>query len=195
MKKVGELIFENCLGKKTLLYGEINTNKTFLTSKFVEFLIYSKNIPPKDVSILDFGPKMRIVNNVKIGGRLEDYSNSIHRCNYINLQEEIIPPRLEAKNRYEFYSNICQNYKNTNESVLKFKESPTNFLILNDISLYLHCGKPKNLLKILNISYTFFGNIYYGSSINSKYSKLFNILEKKKTESLLKNLGPCFFTG
>ncbi len=189
-----EFDFKNYVGHRTLLYGEINTGKTYHTSKFVQYLLEIKKIDPKDISILDFAPKLAHFNNLKIGGRIQDYYENSVKCNNINFKGEIIPPRLKAKNKNEIYSNICHNFTKIYEIIEIYNSSPTQVLIINDISIYLHLGSNKYLINTINKSVTFFGNSYYGSSISSKFSKLISIKEKRKVESLIKNVENSFTT-
>ena len=186
--------FSTLNGYHTLIYGETNTGKTFYTAKFIKFLLETKNIPPKDISILDFAPKLAYFNNLKIGGRIQDYYENSVKCNNINFKGEIIPPRLNAKNKNEMYLNICNNFNKIYEIIEIYNSSPTPVLIINDISLFLHLGSNKYLINTINKSDTFFGNSYYGSSISSKFSKLISIKEKRKVESLIKIIENSFAT-
>ena len=65
--------FRNLIGHHTLLYGEIDTKKTYYTARFVQFLLTAKKIKPNEISILDFGPKLFKYYDIKIGGRIEDF--------------------------------------------------------------------------------------------------------------------------
>ena len=194
MKFSKKLDLNILIGKKTLIYGETNTGKTFYTAKFIQYLLEIKKINPKDISILDFAPKLVYFNNLKIGGRIQDYYENSVKCNNINFKGEIIPPRLKANNKKEIYSNICHNFNKIYEIMEIYNISPTPVLIINDISLYLHLGSNKYLINTINKSNTFFGNAYYGSSISSKFSKLISIKEKRKVESLIKNVENSFTT-
>jgi len=189
-----ELDFKNYVGHRTLLYGETNTGKTYYTAKFVQYLLDVKKISPKDISILDFAPKLAYFNNLKIGGRIQDYYENSVKCNNINFEGEIIPPRLNAKNKNEMFSNICHNFNKIYEIIEIYNSSPSQVLIINDISIYLHLGSNKYLINTINKSVTFFGNSYYGSSISSKFSKQISIKEKRKVESLIKNVENSFTT-
>lgn len=189
-----ELDFKNYVGHRTLLYGEINTGKTFYTAKFVQYLLEIKIINPKDISILDFAPKLAYFKNLKIGGRIQDYYENSVKCNNIKFIGEIIPPRLNAKNKNEMYSNICHNFNKIYEIIEIYNHNPTPVLIINDISLYLHLGSNKYLINTINKSDTFFGNSYYGSSISSIFSRLISIKEKRKVEFLIKNVENSFTT-
>jgi hypothetical protein len=189
-----ELDFKNYVGHRTLLYGEINTGKTFYTAKFVQYLLEIKSVNPKDISILDFAPKLTYFNKLKIGGRIQDYYEKSVKCNNIKFIGEIIPPRLNARNKNELYTYICHNFNKIYEIIEIYKSSPTPLLIINDISLFLHLGSYKYLINTINKSDTFFGNSYYGSFISSQFSKLISIREKRKVESLIKNVENSLIT-
>ena len=189
-----ELDFRNYVGHRTLLYGEVNTGKTYYTAKFVQYLLEIKNIKPKDISILDFAPKLAYYNNLKIGGRIQDYYDKSVKCHNIEFIGVIIPPRLNAKNKNELYDNICHNFNKIYEIIEIYNGNPTPVLIINDISLFLHLGSNKYLINTINKSDTFFGNSYYGSSISSKFSKLISIREKRKVEFLIKKVENSLIT-
>ena len=194
MKFIRDLNFSNLINQKTLIYGETNTGKTLYTANFVQFLVESKIIDPKEISILDFAPKLTYYNDLKIGGRVQDYFENSVKCNNIKFIGEIIPPRLNAKNKNEMYVNICHNFHKIYKIIEIYNNSPTPVLIINDISLFLLLGSNKYLINTINKSDTFFGNSYYGSSISSKYSKLISIKEKRKVEFLIKNVENSFTT-
>ncbi|MGB5910398.1 MAG: hypothetical protein WBH31_04305 [Promethearchaeia archaeon] len=180
--------FTDLIGHHTFLYGETNTKKTYYTAKFVDFLLKINFVNPQEISILDFAPKLRYINNMKVGGRIQDYSSVSLKCKYVQFEGEVIPPRLISKNKIELFNNICHNFKITSRLLETFREDPTKVLIINDISIYLHLGNKESLLDIIYRAKTFFGNSYYGKSINSEFSPLLSILEKKRVEFLIKNI-------
>jgi len=187
--------FNNCIGYKTLLYGEINTKKTYYTAKFIQFLVETKNFEPNNISILDFAPPLHIIKDMKVGGKVKDYYNGSIKCNNLYFKGEIIPPRLKSRNVKELYNIACDNYKKTYEILYLFKENPTPVLIINDISIYLHIGNRKLLLDSIRKVNTFFGNSYYGSSMKSDFTKFFNLREKRLVENLIKKIEFSYFTG
>lgn len=195
MKLINYLNFDECIGHSTLLYGETDTKKTLYTAKFVKFLLESKKINPQEISILDFAPKLAFFKDLKIGGRIQDYYNKSIKCKNFIFEGEIIPPRLKAKSKSELYKNICSNYKITSKILNNFKENSTDFLIINDISIYLHLGSKRYILETIFRVNTFFGNSYYGTSIKSKFPTLLSINEKKKVNFLIKNIKNSYFTG
>lgn len=188
MTNLNHLDFQKFLGQHTFIYGETNTQKTSLTAKFVEFLMNSEKFKPKEISILDFAPKLIYFDNLKIGGRIKDYFKDSIKCNYIKLKGEIIPPRLKAINKEDLYKNLCHNYTIVSIILKRFNENPTSILIANDISIYLHLGSKYDILEAILKSNTFFGNSYYGYSIKKDFANLLTIKERKKVEFLIKHL-------
>jgi hypothetical protein len=195
MKFKLKLDYKERIGHSTLLYGETNTRKTFQTSKFVQFLLESKNVSPGEISILDFAPNLTKVRDLKIGGKIRDFYKHSDKCRNISFKGSIIPPRLNSSNKTELYRNACENYKKTSKILNSFIEKPTSILIINDISIYLHMGSLELLLRAINKSNTFFGNSYYGSSIKKDYSTLFSRKEKRQIENLMKEVEKTYFTG
>ena len=189
------LDFKKHIGHSTLLYGDADTKKTFQTSRFVQFLLESKKIPPKEISILDFAPNLTTVRKLKIGGKIQDFYENCAKCRNILFRGDIIPPRLNSRSKTELYQNACENYMKTSKLLQTFNEEPTSILIINDISIYLHMGSLNLLLKAINNSNTFFGNSYYGSSIKKDFATLFSRREKRQVENLIKEVEKSYFTS
>ena len=122
--------FADLIGHHTFLYGETNTKKTYYTAKFVQHLTETKNINPKDITILDFAPKLSNIRGLKIGGKIEDFYPQSIKCNNISIEGEIIPPRLNANNKKELYQYAQMNYEKTYEILEIFNQEPTSILII-----------------------------------------------------------------
>ncbi|MHA2010181.1 MAG: hypothetical protein ACXABO_21520 [Promethearchaeota archaeon] len=195
MENFKDLSFNNSVGHYTLLYGETNTKKTYLTSKFVKFLVEQKGFHPEEISILDFAPPLSRINNLKIGGKIQDFYKASSKCNNILYRGEIIPSRLKANNKKEVYNNACDNFKKAFKTLIQYYRNPTPTLIINDISIYLHIGNKLPLLKAIEKSTTFFGNSYYGSSIKSDLAPLLSTREKRLVKYLVKKMDYSYFTG
>jgi len=187
--------FDSFINRHTLLYGEADTKKTFYTAKFVQFLLEAKKVNPKDISILDFAPKLKKIKKLKIGGKIEDYYDKSLMCNNITFEGEIIPPRLKSQSKAKLYEYACANFKKTDQLLKIFNENPTSILIINDISIYLHIGSTTSILESIKQSNTFFGNTYYGHSIKSDYSTLFSLRERRLANYLIKKIEYSYFTG
>jgi len=192
MKFPEKVNFNDFIGHHTLIYGETDTKKTYYTANLVQFLVEIEKINPKEISILDFAPKLKIINNLKIGGKVQDfYKNSIV-CNNILFEGEIVPARLKATNKKDLYDNACKNFKKTSKILTIFNSNPTSILIINDISIYLHLGNKNFLLKTIEKVNTFFGNTYYGESISRNFATLFSLNERRKVEFLIKRIEKSY---
>jgi hypothetical protein len=187
--------YKNYIGHRTLLYGEMNTGKTYITAKFIDFLLDFNLFDPKEISILDFAPKFLDVNGLKVGGKILDFSEKSIECNYLRLYGEIIPPRLNANNKQELFENICHNYKITTQMLELYKRQQTKVLIMNDISIYLHIGNKNTLLNAINSAHTFFGNSYYGIKIKKSFCALLSLKEKSRVEFLINNIPNSILTS
>ncbi len=187
------LNFEALLERRTLLYGTTNTYKTYMTAKFVDFLL-DKEISPSEISILDFAPNIQHFQGLKIGGKISDFSSRSLKCNYLPITGEIIPPRLQSTTKSELYSYALRNFKKIRKILDSYKYNPTNILLINDISIYLHLGSKKTILTLINKSDTFFGNTYYGLTISRAYSKLFSLIERKRVKYLIDRIPNAYST-
>ncbi|MFX1446253.1 MAG: hypothetical protein ACFFHV_22880 [Promethearchaeota archaeon] len=194
-KLIENLEFNNFLKHHTLLYGETNTKKTLNTARFIKFLLEEKGLNPREISILDFAPPLTIFENVRIGGKIIDYYKNSKKCRNLRFKGEIVPPRLTSKNLKELFENACKNYKKTSKILNEFNKNPTPLLIINDISIYLHIGNKNLLLDSIKKSSTFFGNTYYGLSIQTNFTSLFNLREKRLVEYFVKKMDYSYFTG
>jgi len=186
--------FESLIGHKTIIYGEIDTKKTSYTANFIRFLLEEKKIAPKEISILDFGPNLMKIGKRKIGGRILDFYKHSSVCNNLTFQGEIIPPRLNARNRDEIFKNAKHNYILTTKILKQFNENPTSILIINDISIYLHCGDDFLIMESMGKCNTFFGNTYYGISIRSNFEVDFSLKERQAIENILKKVEKSYKT-
>jgi hypothetical protein len=185
--------FDEYLNHHTLLYGETNTKKTYYTAMFVQFLVES-SFNPKEITILDFAPKMITINGLKVGGRIEDFYENSKACKNLFFEGEIIPPRLHSTNLEELNANARNNFNKTNQILEEYAQNPTEVLVINDISIYLHNGKLQFLLKIIKKACTFFGNTYYGTSINRNFTYDFSLKEKKFVEALVEKIEVSYST-
>ena len=188
-----DLNFDELIGYRTLLYGNHNTKKTYYTARFVQFLLEAKKVDPKKITILDFAPKLFKFYNIKIGGKIEDFYPLSIKCKNISFKGDIFPVIISSDNKVSC-ENASNNYKRLHEILNKYYENPTTILIMNDISYYLHLGKKRFVLKIIEESDTFFGNSHYGSSMSKDLNYLFNRREKECVEFLIKKINFAYLT-
>ncbi len=193
MKFSEDVVFEELLGHRTLLFGELNTKKTYHTAKFVQFLLEAKKISPKEISILDFAPERQTTSIGKIGGKIENFYENTKSCNVIPINGKILPPRLTATNLKELDFIASANFKLLNDALNSFEQNITSFLLINDLSMYLHIGSKMRIWNVIKKSSTFFGNSYYGESINKDFAKKFSLREKKRVNFLIKRVDFPYF--
>ncbi|MGQ4873456.1 MAG: hypothetical protein ACP6IY_05210 [Promethearchaeia archaeon] len=194
VKKLVEISFKKLIGKHSIIFGNSNTKKTYYTGLFVNYLLENK-INPKEISILEFAPDLILMGDLKIGGKIEDYFPEVKKCNLLAPTEPIIPPRLHSRNKSELYHYITRNFNLTSILLEKYKKDPTPFLIINDISIFLHKGNRRTLMNVIKKSNTFLGNSYYGDTIKKEYSVLLDLREKNNVKYLIKRLDLAFFSG
>ena len=185
--------FSEYINHHTLLYGETNTKKTYYTAMFVKFLVDS-NFNPLDITVLDFAPKIITINDMKIGGKIQDFYEKSTACKNLNFEGDIIPPRLSSTNLKELNENALRNFHKTHQILEQYAQNPTPVLIINDISIYLHYGNIEYLLDIIKKARTFFGTVYYGTSMNRDFSYEFSLKEKKLVEDLVEKIEISYST-
>jgi len=188
MKNSKVIDYQDYIGNHTLIYGDINKGKTQYTANFVRFLVES-GFNPKEITILDFSPNLVKIKDLKVGGKLVDYYKKCESCNFIELKGVIIPPRLTARTKKEIKLIAYRNYIKTSEALDEYIKAPTEILIINDISIYLHRGNPKKILYAMKKANTFFGNSYFGTSIKRKYIFFFDYKEKRRVKYLIKKMN------
>lgn len=171
-----------------MLYGEINTGKTTITSAFLKFLLEREGIPPTDVNVMDFAPNLTTSGSVSFGGRILDFYPASKKCHYPLAEHGFIPVRFNSNNKKELFHSANQNRQFASQILNRCLNNPKSILIINDASIYLHRGDKKVLLKLIKASDTCFSNTYYGSSIGKGFSQAFSKLEKKRIEYLLRKL-------
>jgi hypothetical protein len=189
MIETGIINFNEIIGIHTLLYGETETKKTYFTALFVKFLIRDYNVHPSEISILDFAPQLAIFKGKKVGGRIEDFYKESLKCKYYPRESKIIASRINAQNKKDLYNNICQNHLIISKAMVSYEKDPTRFLIINDLSIYLHLGNKQRILNIIDNSTTFFGNAYYGFSIGNEISSLLSLKERYRVKYLISRIS------
>ena len=107
---IQNISFSQCVGKKTLIFGESNVGKSEITSIFLNFLRNQPKI--KKIYVFDMAPERFQTQRATIGGKLTDYDSSFQ---YDSKTEaftySIIPPRSKSANQKEVYKNCIRNYE------------------------------------------------------------------------------------
>lgn len=172
-------IFEDCLGKRTLILGELATGKTMLTVKLIREaaqLGYAS-----EITIIDLAPKTLRHKGRKIGGRIEEYIKLPDDVSYL-APERIETPRLRAKSADELLSLVRLNRERIEPLFKAFIRDPTEILFINDLSIYLQSGSADSVLSVAKAAETFIANAYYGESLAFDHGTKVSENEKTLTE-------------
>jgi hypothetical protein len=189
---LSELSYADFIGKKVFLYGESNTGKTELTSRFLTYIQHTADV--QSIFVFDMGPERFKVKNTFIGGKLSDYNMEFkHNPKIHTYSYSVIPPRSVSKTQQEVYQNCLKNYRQIYADLAKIikkillsKERIA--LIINDFSIFLHLGSPIPFLKMLKTPHTVFVNAYFGQKLTQDYNS--NISWRERI--IVKNLSQHF---
>ena len=155
---------KNYLGKWTLIVGEVNTGKTTLT----EFLFnrIRHQVSSSRLAVIDLAPVVPEEITARlglsgIGGRLN--LPEVEKVLY--LTSHIDPPRLSTNTEDAALAVAGRNRTKIEKLLQIFSTSERDVLFVNDISLYLHAGSSKNLIRYFNRVDTLVANGYCGKKL------------------------------
>lgn len=154
---------EDFFARFTLIVGDINRGKTALTKRILETYYMERNGP---ISVVDLAPTLSQqdligkVGKKGVGGKLDVSSFPCVRY----FHDQIHAPRLTAADDAEAEA-LARSNAQTIETLFKgvLKEK-IDALFINDCSLYLHAGDPRQLLKWIRSTNTTVVNGYEGHS-------------------------------
>jgi len=143
------------LGRRVLIVGESGTGKTALLARLLEELV--EEGLAEGVTLIEMAPP-RVG---RFGGRVSDYTGAVSRVRYL-FSERVYTPRLSGRTAQEVEELARRNAELLRPLLLRYIESPTPILLINDVTMYLHAGEPELLLRALSLSETFVGTAYEG---------------------------------
>ncbi|RLE90046.1 MAG: hypothetical protein DRN04_15645 [Thermoprotei archaeon] len=177
---IQQLSVSEVLNKRTLIIGELGSGKTLLTLKLTLNLVgdgYGKYI-----TILDFAPK-KIGN---IGGRFLDFGFNPSKVFAYLAPPKVYTPRISAKSPQELLSLAVKNRENIEKIISKYLVNPTEILVINDLTLYLHAGSLELIDECIMLSKTFIANAYYGHELSFNYGTGITAKERSLIMELVK---------
>lgn len=168
---------ELLIGRKTLIVGKARSGKTRLTVQILRGIL--SLVEAEEVTVIDLAPE-----KAGLGARLTRYIELPEGSRYLR-PELIRAPRLEGRDAEEVLE-----LARINESIIKpllmiFLREPTEVLVVNDLTIYLHAGDLGLVLDCIDSSGTFLGNAHYGRDFDDKGSGL-NDRERKLVEELMR---------
>lgn len=164
------------LGKRTLIIGGVRSGKTKLTAEILRSMLNHV----KSATVIDLAPKKG-----GVGAALTSY---IELPSWVrSLSPDVLhAPRLEGRDSEEVLRLAKLNEEKIKPLLLSFLSNPTELLVLNDLTIYLHAGDLELLLNCIEACGTFLGNAYYGrGEFDDKGSGL-NERERELVEELMR---------
>ena len=169
-------LFERFIGKKTLIVGEVGSGKTLLLSRFLDQLVRSGL---KDrVTVIEMGPNMG-----GVGGTVENYTRNVTCVKYLKPWR-IIPPRTMGRNRDEVIRYARLNMLALKPLIEEYLRNPTDILLINDLTIYLHAGEVEDIIQLINISNTFTATAYEGEKLADDKGSGITDRERKSLDRL-----------
>ena len=149
--------FNKFMGKRTLILGDLHSEKTRILCKILEDGIARQY---RGISAIDMAPQRNVKgesgNSLPESGVVLD---SIH----LLIPRRVYEPRAEGGDKREIDQLAVWNAKNIGVQLRKFISNPTRALFMNDVTMYLHKGPLAILLKAVSKSHTFIGTGFRGT--------------------------------
>ncbi len=112
------------------------------------------NLVAGPIAVLDLAP----ARTWGVGGKL-----NLPGAGKITLFSPLIlPPRLTGRSEEEIWKIAKENFKRIEECLKYMQEQSWSFIVINDVTLYLHQGQAEELLKYVALTPTLLLNGYYG---------------------------------
>lgn len=165
------------LNKKVLILGEVGSGKTKLAARIIQELM--QLVSSKEITVIDLAPERKGI----IGGKLTDYADLVGKVKYLS-PEKVYTPRLSGSSREEVLRYAELNKESMEPLLKEFIANPTEVLIVNDVTLYLHLGKLETVLKCASLAKTFLATAYYGSRLAEDFGTGISCKEQQLTNKL-----------
>jgi hypothetical protein len=170
----------DCLGKKLLILGDVNTGKTTLCRSILEELC--RLGLGRQIAIVDLAPhipeKLSFEKGLAgVGGSLTPPAG----CGVIYLADRLEAPRLSSSSEAEAMEKARANRQIIEELFCRVDLERREILFVNDATLYLQAGTAEDLIARLGLAETLVVNGYRGESLGS--GKL-TLRERAETEKI-----------
>lgn len=154
----------NCLGKKLLILGDVNTGKTTLCRNILEALCHLGL--GSRIVILDLAPHIPEELSFKrglpgIGGSLIPPEN----CGALYIRDPLDAPRLSSSNEDEAMQKARANSLVIEERFRLLDLKRRSILFLNDLTMYLQAGTAEDLIERVGQAETIVANGYWGERL------------------------------
>lgn len=134
-----------CLGKRTLVIGDVNTGKTTLCKRWLSELC-QQGLGPR-IALLDLAPTISHELALKrgivgAGGELRAPAESA----VLDLRAHLEPPRLSSSSESEALEKAERNAQLI-DALLRRLEPQRDILFINDVTLFLQARSAASLIK------------------------------------------------
>jgi len=180
MNQRSDIKFEKLLGKKTLIVGEIGSGKTTLLGNFLDYLV--ENGLAGAVTLIEMAPGYG-----EIGRRVEEYTDKVNDIRYLRPRK-IFPPRLLGRSIEEILDYAKRNYQELKELFMEFEKNPTEILLINDLTIFLHAGAPEEVIALMGPCKTFAATAYEGAKLADDKGSGITFRERKALSVLKKHV-------
>lgn len=168
------------LAEKTLILGESGSGKTLMMAGLLEEAV-SLGLAD-EITVIDMAPMQR-----GVGGKIMDYTGAVSKVRHLS-DERIYAPRLMGVSREEVLFYAEQNAKISEVMLRQYEKSPTNMLMINDLTIFLQHGDPRLLDKCITMASTFIGSAYSGELLSDDKGSGISLREKILVDELVKRM-------
>lgn len=162
-KAASRCSFTDLLHRRVLILGDVQTGKTSLTARLIREAVQLEG--PGKITIIDMAPNRFVYRGRLIGGRTSETA-SLPTGVMVLQPGHVNAPRCLAENKSDLLRQVEENSVKIEQVLEQYLAHPTPVLFLNDISLYLQCGKWRKLWDVMKDSDTSVANAYYGRSLD-----------------------------
>jgi hypothetical protein len=175
---------EEYLSRRTLIVGEVNAGKSRLTQAVLHALCaqgYGSR-----TAVLDLAPEVPIhlaapKGLAGVGGRLRPPAG----CRVMYRWARPVPPRLTARTEAEALALAERNRLAIEALLAEMPWGERDFLVLNDVSIYLQAGDADRLVARWPRISTVVANGYYGARLGEGP---LSRRERREMEELMKRV-------
>jgi len=165
--------------------GDVGAGKTLATIKLIYKLL---ELGYTDITIIDMAPSIKY----GVGGLICELAKIPNNITYI-FSKDIIPPRSCGRNAKETLYYAKRNMMSLKKLLQYYLENPTEILIINDLSMYLHKGGIGVISKCIEVSKTFIGNSYYGVKLAFDHGSGISRRERRLIDKLMELVDMIIF--
>jgi hypothetical protein len=177
--------FQNAIGKKVLIIGDVGAGKTKLTMTLLdEALAMGLS---QQITIIDLAPATRYIGSLKVGGQLREFSPHLDAVRYLT-PDHVETPRISATSPEELQHLVILNKQRFTPLLQTFLHEPSPILFINDVSLYLQAGALSLMTQVIHAADTCVINGYYGQALQTKFEDSVSCIERHLMDCLIEDV-------